>query len=173
MDEVWKPIKNFDGYYVSNLGRVKSTKQNKEIILKNRTITPNKNNRYYLPYQQVVLYDNGKQNTKMIHRLVAECFLSNLDNKIQVHHIDNDVTNNELKNLEWVTASENVKYTLGYRKENRGVENNKSKLSEEDVLKIRKMYGENNITQRELAKLFNVSQPNIKEIVKFRTWKHL
>jgi predicted XRE-type DNA-binding protein len=109
----------------------------------------------------------------MIHRLVAEHFISNPENKTQVHHIDNDVTNNKIENLEWATPSENVKYTLGYRKETRGVDNNKSKLSEEDVLKIRKMYGENNITQRELAKLFNVSQPNIKEIVKFRTWKHL
>lgn len=173
MNEVWKEIDGFNGYYVSNLGRVKSTKQNKNIILKNRTITPNKNNKYYLPYQQVVLYLDGKQNTKMIHRLVAEAFILNIDNKPQVHHIDNNVKNNNVNNLEWCTPSENVNYTLGYRKENRGVDNNKSKLNEEDVIKIRYLYSNGNITQRELAKMFNVTQPNIKEIVNFRTWKHL
>jgi hypothetical protein len=173
MNEIWKKIKDFDGYFVSNLGKVRGTRQNKDIILKNRTLSKSDNNKFYLPYQQVVLYENGKQKTKMIHRLVAENFISNPDNKPQVHHIDNDVTNNKVDNLEWVTPSENVNHTLSYRKETRGIDNNKSKLSEEDVLKIRKMYGENNITQRELGKLFNVSQTNIKEIVKFRTWKHL
>ena len=173
MEEIWIEINGFDGYFVSNLGRVRGTRQNKDIILKNRTIGKSNNNKHYAPYQQVVLYENGKQKAKMIHRLVGEHFIPNPENKPQVHHKDIDVTNNNMTNLEWVTASENVKHTLSYRKKYVGVDNNLTKLTNDKVLKIREMYSEGGITQKELAKMFGVTQPNIKEILKRRTWKHI
>ena len=61
------------------------------------------------------LRKNGKSVFKHLHRLMAETFIPNPENKPQVNHIDGDKKNNSLENLEWATSSENIKhaYDLG------------------------------------------------------------
>lgn len=107
--EVWKDIEGYeDKYQISNLGRVKSLADNKlierELIRKPRI---GKNG-----YLYVNLFKGSKGKTKKIHRLVAETFIPNPDNLPQVNHIDGNKLNNSIDNLEWVTASENVKHAL-------------------------------------------------------------
>jgi hypothetical protein len=95
--ETWGWIEGFEDYLISNFGRVYSKKRN--IILKSGL-----NNRcYYF----VILCQLGKHYPKLIHRLVAQAFISNLLNKPQVNHKDGVTTNNNVDNLEWVTHSEN------------------------------------------------------------------
>ena len=108
--EIWKPIKGYeDRYVVSNLGRVKRleriTCQNiylEEKLLQNQ----NNGNGYF----KVHLFKNGRTKDKYIHRLVAEAFISNPENKKEVNHKDGDKANNFVENLEWVTPSENQKH---------------------------------------------------------------
>ena len=76
MKEIWKPIKDFDKYFISNYGRVKSTKYKTERILK--TVVSGR-----CKYVKVILRKNNKNYTKMVHRLVAEAFIPNLFNKEQ------------------------------------------------------------------------------------------
>ena len=96
--EVWKDIEGYeDLYQVSNLGRVK--RLNTGRILKGR-----KNTNGYL---QVILCKNGKTKHYYIHRLVAQVFIPNQENKPQVNHIDENKENNHAENLEWVTSKEN------------------------------------------------------------------
>lgn len=96
--EIWKEIENTNGkYFVSNFGRVKSTVRNKGIL------TPYAAGRGYLRIKILNRF-------KYIHRLVAECFLDNPLNKIQVNHKDGNKTNNHVNNLEWATQEENMSH---------------------------------------------------------------
>lgn len=99
MQEIWKDIKSYEGLYqVSNLGNVKSNYTNKNLKFIGKE------------YKCVKLYKNKEGNTFYIHRLVAELFIDNPDNKYQVNHKDENKYNNKVDNLEWCTHKENMNY---------------------------------------------------------------
>lgn len=99
--EVWKIIKGYEDYEVSNLGNVKSLKLGKEKILKqSQTGKDYKKNKGYFAVRTV--YGLLK-----VHRLVALAFLENNNNLPQVNHIDKNKHNNNLENLEWCTNIQN------------------------------------------------------------------
>ena len=101
MKEEWKDIENYEGVYqVSSFGRVKR-------LNTNRILKSGKSKGGY-PY--VVLSKNGITSNKTIHRLVAEGFIPNPENKSDVNHIDEDKTNNIVSNLEWMTRKENINH---------------------------------------------------------------
>lgn len=110
MEEIWKDMKGFEGLYqVSNFGRVRSMKawnSEKAMHLKHASI--NKNSGY--PF--VTLYDGKRKTYAMLHRLVAEAFIPNPENKPQVSHLDETRTNCRVDNLAWATAKENCNMPL-------------------------------------------------------------
>ena len=120
-NEIWKPIKGYEGKYeISNLGRVKSLNYNrtkKEKILK-PTLS---HNGYFI----VTLSKNGKTKKFRVNRLVIETFIpdksdfkstpdedrNNIDiDNLEVNHIDENIKNNNLNNLEWCTHKYNMNY---------------------------------------------------------------
>lgn len=107
MQEIWKDVPNYVGLYqISNLGRVKSTPATrgyKEKILKN--IPRN-------GYLSVILCNNKEQKNVFVHRLVAECFVPNPENKPIVNHIDGNKANPCAENLEWCTQQENIDHAI-------------------------------------------------------------
>lgn len=118
--EEWKPIDNFENYFVSNYGRIMNTKHRR--LLKIRT------NKY--GYATVCLFKNGIRKYPQIHRLVAIAFLKNENSdKNQVNHKDGNKLNNNILNLEWVTASENQihSYKNGLQKKKFKGENQSAK----------------------------------------------
>lgn len=107
MQEIWKDIKDFEEMYqVSNLGRVRSVDRfdNMGRLRKGNIKTIRDNGHGYFSVQ---MYRDNKSNVRYVHRLVAQTFLDNPDNKPEVHHIDSDRSNNKLDNLQWVTSKEN------------------------------------------------------------------
>ena len=109
--EIWKKIKNFEKYSISNLGNIKAiNKKGKEYFI---SITNNGNG-----YERVYLYKNGTRTKYFIHRLVAEAFLINPDplKNTQVHHKDHVRNNNTILNLIWCTPKENVRYMIEHNK---------------------------------------------------------
>lgn len=104
--EYWRPIVGYEGLYeVSNFGRVKSLNYNhtgKEKIMK-----PNKDKGGYL---KVGLCKNGKRYQKLVHRLVAEAFLSNPYNLPEVNHINEVKTDNRVQNIEYCDRAYNSSY---------------------------------------------------------------
>lgn len=99
MQETWKDIKGYEGLYqVSNIGNIKNIKRNKLLKL----------NTHKQGYNVVNLCKCGKVKKYLVHRLVAEAFIPNTENKPQVNHIDGNKKNNNIDNLEFVTNSENT-----------------------------------------------------------------
>lgn len=103
--EIWKDINGYDGYQVSNKGRVKST-----IVRKDGKLLKIGINK--LGYCVVVLSTNGKSKTHYVHRLVAETFIHNPDKKLCIDHINTDRTDNRVENLRWCTHKENINNPL-------------------------------------------------------------
>lgn len=101
MQEIWKDVKGYEGYYqVSDNGNVKSLRNGK-ILVPAITIHG---------YKRITLCKNGKKENKVIHRLVAEVFLDNPKNYPCVNHKDENKLNNFVENLEWCDKKYNTNY---------------------------------------------------------------
>lgn len=98
--EKWKPVEDFEGYLVSNKGRVMNGRTG-------RILHPYSHNGYC----RVDLFKDGKKVHKKVHRLVGNAFVENPNNLDTINHIDEVKTNNRADNLEWLSAADNCRYT--------------------------------------------------------------
>ena len=134
--EIWKNIENYEGLYqVSNFGKVRSVKRKVkglngiEQVFKGRILIPEN----IKGYHRVTLSKKNKQTRQLVHRIVAVCFISNIEEKRCVNHIDGNRFNNNVSNLEWCTHSENEKHSYNVL----GKVNSIRKLKDIDAKDIR------------------------------------
>ena len=114
INEICKPVVGYEGLYeASNYGRIKSLAKTipglfgSTIYLKEKI---RRNHKYPNGYEYVGLSNNGKVKTHLVHRLVAIAFIPNPDNLPEVNHKNEQITDNRVENLEWVTHKENANY---------------------------------------------------------------
>lgn len=178
MDEEWRDIKRYEGYYkVSNLGRVKSLTRVK--IRKNGSPMPVKERILRLAtrgngYKTITLRKDTYK-THLVHRLVGIAFLKRNENLTQINHKDCNKSNNHISNLEWVTPKENSQHAS---KNNRlhspsGANCHFSKRTKEDILLIKELYATGKYTMKDIASIFNTSSGYVCDIVNGKIWKHL
>ena len=164
--EVFVDIQNYEGYQVSNHGKVRNKKTGK--ILKP-----------YLTrgYLRVSLYNDSSRKCKLVHRLVAKAFLPNPHDKPAVNHINGCKTDSNLSNLEWVSASENMSHAhsngLRPRIDTKGEKNGFSKLKEFQVMQIKQLLADGKSTQKTIGSQFNVSRETISSIKSGRRWQEV
>ncbi len=177
LQEQWRPVPEFEGIYeASNQGRVRSldrivsrsdgAKQPWRGRVLKGTLDP-------WGYPCVTLHRSGKSYTRRVHRVIAATWFGPRGEDIQINHIDGDKANNAIRNLEYVTQSENVQhaYANGMMARERGEAHHMAKLTDDDVRLIRHLAGA--VSHRKLARRFGVSKGNITFIVQGRTWRHL
>lgn len=163
----WRAIKGFEGLYqVSNEGKVRSI--DRVICRKQGHLVPLKGTelaftlskidaKKHLPRASVQLWKGNKAYLRKVHRLVAEAFIPNPENKPTVNHIDGNPLNNHVDNLGWATQSENQRhaYKLGLIKPVLGrIPTNSKKVRAYNPLTGEEIIEE---TARALAKRFGVS----------------
>ena len=115
MKEIWKDIKNYDGYQVSNFGRVRTYNKTTETKIHGKRHWKNRILKYkgktYKTGYRVDLWKNGKSRTYLVARLVAFTFYNQDINNhnLTVDHLDGNRLNNNINNLELVSLKENIK----------------------------------------------------------------
>ncbi|QIG69453.1 HNH endonuclease protein [Rhizobium phage RHph_N3_13] len=167
MKEEWLPTE-IDGYEVSNLGRVRSwkpernyaPKPTKPRVLKHKTDKDG--------YHVVVLYGDRKYH-KGVHTLVCTAFNGQPNSGQQVRHLDGSKSNNNSDNLIWGSPKENSNDKISHGTIIRGEQVNTNKLMVNQVLEIR----ESILDSKTLAELYNVSVPLIYKIRSKEIWKHV
>ncbi len=171
-----RQILDYPNYSVTSDGKVISNQRvagrsGKGISTKEKELAQMYNQR---GYKMVNLIRDKKSKTRYVHRLVAQAFIPNPDNLPQVNHIDGNKENNDVANLEWVSAKENNHHALrtGLRTGQKGSANSQSKLQEEDAIKIIHlvMQGLSNI---EIAEQFKLHDRYVSLIRGKKRWKHL
>jgi hypothetical protein len=170
LTEEWRHI--IDGYFVSNLGRVKSpdTKFKKSRILK---FTTNKEG-----YLNVSVGLGQNRTTQRVNRLVAIAFIPNPDNKPEVGHIGFDAngnidkTDNRVCSLVWMTGEENREHAIANGLHGVGESHKAAKLTDENVRCIKQLILQGELSSV-IARRYNVHDGTISQIKKGRRWKHI
>jgi len=149
-------------YEVSDCGLVKSLKHN--IILAPGMDT--------YGYPQVGIYLNDVRFNRKVHRLVAEAFIPNPENKPEINHKDGNKINNDVKNLEWSTTKENIDHAIrtGLRKHIDALSGAYHKYEIDIIHEICKLLEEGKLQQKEIAEILNVPKGIISEIKCKRIW---
>ncbi len=168
-------IKGYEGLYsITRDGRVWSHKRkvkngNGFRTVNGKWLTPSiKENGYLI----IGLWENNKGKSYYLHRLIAMAFISNPKNKLFINHIDGNKLNNDISNLEWCTFQENMIHAVKNGLTIKGENAWNSKLTEKEVIIIRKMASKG-ITQRKIAKEFNIAFQTISKVVRKEIWIHI
>lgn len=115
MKEIWKKIDNYEGYEISNFGRIRThnkithtdlhgARKWKDKILKPKISQKDK-------CARIELWKNGEHKTFLVHRLVANAFLEKMiGTEMTVNHKDGNRLNNRVDNLEWLSRADNIKH---------------------------------------------------------------
>lgn len=140
-------------------------------VIKEKIMKPIKRGTGYLVMS---LSKNGEREYVLVHRLVAEAFIPNPENKPQVNHLDGNKANNSVFNLEWCTQKENNihAYAINLKKGPIGEKNWFCKLSSADIIEIRKLRSIG-MTLIQIAERFSISFQMVSRICNKNNWKHL
>lgn len=164
--ETWKDIEGYEGHYqVSSFGNVKSmarfrkTKNNSLAPLREK-IMKQKTTKY--GYKTVHLRTVDKSSHPSVHRLVANCFIKNNEQKQTVNHIDSDKQNNHVNNLEWSTHKEQMIHAV----ENNLLEvRGAPKYTKQFKKEVLEYFIKNKTSISKLALKFNLSERTAGRIV--------
>ena len=163
-----KPIKGYSRYICSDKGDIYSKTKNKDMYLLKQYKKPD-------GYLAITLWNDDvlgkkKRKTFLVHRIVAETFIPNPENKPTVNHIDGNKENNNINNLEWATFREQEvhSFNTGLNYARRGEQANRAEVTWDIVHYIRNNYPDISVAQ--LSKNFNITPIAIYKILYNENW---
>lgn len=160
--KIWRPIVGLeDTYEVSNFGEIRNIKTG---LLRRL----NKDRKGYL---YASLWKKNKGKCVKAHRAVADAFIPNPFNKPQVNHIDCNVSNNSVENLEWCTPKENSQHMVKLGNSTKGEKSGNHVLTDDKVREIKILLKK--VSQYKIARMYSVSRSTILKIHLNISWKHV
>jgi len=164
----WIDIKGYSGkYQLSDTGLIKSFHHCKSGRALKLFLTVD-------GYPQADLRLNTERKTVRVHRLVAEYFVDNPSDLIEVNHIDGDKENNKFDNLEWVTHAANMQHAFNTGLHSHvGVRNTRCILTECQVREIRVLLQEGKLSCKRIGDMYGVTGHTIYDIRRGKNWRHI
>jgi len=174
LDPALKKVRGYDNIFVSDNGFVYK-------IVNNvcRLLPPSLSS---AGYHMVAIWENGKQDCVLVHRLVAKAFCPNPHNRREVDHINSCKSDNAASNLRWVTHKQNMRlgWTTGrFKKVSKSIKKSWKKrtygvcvLLPDDVKEIRRLAADG-LTNKQLSFIYNVSANHISRIRNYRSFKSI
>lgn len=161
-----KDIVGYEGHYAVEGHKIFSLKSGEAIELKPQTLISG--------YQQIGLRKDGKRKFYYVHRLIAEAYLPNPENKPEINHINGIKSDNRPENLQWATKSENLKhaYENGLRIPVRGDNHSATKIKDSQVIEIFSLR-EKGLKTVEIAKIMGCSQSYISQILNKKVKRYI
>lgn len=156
--QIWKEIPEYE-IEVSSFGNVRN-------IATGKMIRPAFTGKGYLRV-------NFKRKCLLIHRLVLHAFVGPCPPKMEVNHINNVTTDNRLANLEYVTSSGNTLHAVKMGTWPVGSKRWNSKLTEESVKEMRRLYDAEGVSIKEIAAKFGANFSAVYHVVRRHNWKHI
>lgn len=181
--EFWRPISDYEKLFMgSNFGRIKNIERFvnsnllngvKSVLRREKILVSKPNKDGYLKLS--IRLDRSGLTSASVHRLIAKTFIPNPENHPMVNHKNGIKDDNRIENLEWCNNQYNIKHAFanGLMNPMCGEKHSWSKLTEKEVLDIRRLRTEQNIEYSKIAKTYNVTRGNIYNIVKRISWKHV
>lgn len=180
MAEEWREVPGYEGFYeVSNTGRVRSLDRITHQI-RNGKVLPRKRKGKML---SLVVYSTGYENVRLcgadrvqttlgVHRVVAQSFIPNPDNKRFVNHIDGNPRNNRLDNLEWTTPLENTRHAISIGLvNNKGISNPAAKYPEHKIAFAKALAGLRLWSDRLVGEYLGMPREVVKDARSGRNWR--
>lgn len=172
---VWKDIPGYVGkYQINKGGRIRTLSRLdaaghyiKGLNFKFSTLPDG--------YKIATLSNKGIQKSYRINRLVAKIFIPNPLNKLTVNHKNGIKWDNRVNNLEWTTHSENElhSYRILGKKPRKGSSQPLAKLTEFQVLEIKNLLINSELSQQKISEIYNISRGGISKIQRGLTWNHV
>ena len=161
---IFKEIKGLIGYEISDSSIIRNKSNGR---IKSQYISST-------GYYMISISTKNKSKPYRVHRLLAEAFIPNPEKKPHINHIDGNKLNNQISNLCWVTHKENMQHAFKTGlANNTGSKNGMSKLTEDQVIKIKRLLSEG-VSQYKIAKIIGgISRSAIMNIKNRNQWKHI
>lgn len=148
--EIWRDLPGYEGFYlVSSKGKIKNANTNR--VLKGRS--------HPFGYKMFTACKNGNHKTMTIHSAVATAFFGSRPKGHDIHHVDGNVLNNKVENLEYVSRKKHI------NTDRVGERHGRAKLSDRQVENIRSLYATGHYTYQSLADMHNVTTGAIAPII--------
>lgn len=174
--EEWKDVAEYEGYQVSNCGRIRTKTHyilTKAGVKKPRFSKVLKLSLMNSGYLFIMLHKDGNNRNVSVHRLVFEHFKGPIPDGYQINHINGVKTDNRIENLEMVTGKQNMAHAIATGLvNNRGENSSSAKLLNSQAEEIRGLYKAEKYNQYELADIYHVSVQAISNIVNNKTYKN-